>query len=111
MRIKDAALVVGATARLTRLVVVDDLGTWVLAEPARAWAARAEPAADGWRTKLVSGLDCPWCVGFWIGAAVLLLPRRRRVVRWALSALALNYTVATTDAVLDRARSGPPAQG
>lgn len=56
------------------------------------------PASWGWRSKLVSGLDCPFCVGFWIGAAVLLaelVTRRVPVLRglwsFAAGALALNY--------------------
>lgn len=57
--------------------------------------------ANGWRSKLVSGLDCPFCVGFWIGALVLLgeliAGRSPRWLRGAwsfgLGALGLNYLV------------------
>ncbi|QDP45496.1 hypothetical protein SEA_FUZZBUSTER_12 [Microbacterium phage FuzzBuster] len=56
------------------------------------------PASWGWRSKLVSGLDCPFCVGFWLGAAALLaelVTRRVPVLRglwsFAAGALALNY--------------------
>ena len=51
--------------------------------------------------KLASGLDCPFCVGFWIGAGVLAADRlasQERVLdkpwRFAKAALALNYVTA-----------------
>ena len=62
----DITLILLATMRITRLVVFDDLGGWALREPAARWAGDL-PA----RARLVSGLECPWCVGFWIGAAAL----------------------------------------
>jgi hypothetical protein len=86
-------VVVGATMRLTRLIIGDELGGWVLREPAEQWAWRKEPAEDGWRHKLVSGLSCPFCVGFWIGVGVLAghaVLGRSSAWRFALTALALN---------------------
>lgn len=113
-----------AALRLTRLTTTDDLGEWLYVARLKRWAARREVPADihdelekrlaqeidrgetvanpparwGWRSKLVKGLDCPFCVGFWIGAAVLLaelVTRRIPVLRglwsFAAGALALNY--------------------
>lgn len=82
-------LVLGATMRLTRFIITDELGSWLIKAPARRWANYAEQVPDpqtwsettleeapdpdaGWRSKIVSGLDCPFCVGFWLGALVLL---------------------------------------
>lgn len=135
------ALLVLATARLTRLVTTDWLGEWALVRPAKRWAIEHETHAleqvgqqlarglgfeytgrtpeavqafeleqynpsdpMTWQAKLVKGLDCPFCVGFWIGGAVLaadaVLSSSKRRGRpadklWALSigALALNYVV------------------
>lgn len=122
-----------ATARLTRFFTSDKLGEWVAVGPAKRWAFRQETAPEfrdqieevferdritgrpqetpnpmwGWRSKLVTGLDCPFCVGFWLGALVLLaLPLTRvpvlgAVVRFGLSALALNYITGHVSAKLD----------
>lgn len=95
----DVLLVLGLTLRFTRLVIVDDVGGWWLRGPAFRWAGPApslEPigeitnvsendsgvAVEGifypvtktslnWKQKLVSGLTCPFCIGFWIGCAAL----------------------------------------
>lgn len=114
-----------AALRLTRFVTSDKLGEWWVAGPLVLWAWRSdEPighmnSADiarirsmdpaeaappmpnahwGWRSKLVNGLDCPFCVGFWIGAAVLLaelvtrrVPALRGLWSFIAGALALNY--------------------
>lgn len=93
-RVTDALLVLGATMRLTRLVVADDLGKWLIKERANRWAEYdPQYLPETKRQKLVSGLDCPFCVGFWIGAAVLAghrLPGARAV----LLPLALNEVAA-----------------
>jgi len=120
-------LIVIATARATRFVTTDWLGEWTLVGPAKRWAVRAEsppytgprppgwdpdsrdPDPDnGWRSKLVKGLDCPFCVGFWIGALVLLgevVTRRWRplhaVWTFALGALGLNYAVGHVSSRID----------
>lgn len=105
MRIVDLALAVGASARLSRLVITDDLGKWWIREPVdRAmdeYAAGELLEADQqgrepqepWWWKYRSGLDCPFCVGFWLGAAVLVAHRvlPAPVWRFGVSALALNY--------------------
>lgn len=114
-----------AVARLTRFVTSDSLGDWMVVGPARRWANRAERFPDhlgeihpslldadvdedaGWRSKLVSGLECPFCVGFWVGAGMLAGEKVTRHTRmepiWdlATSALALNYVVAHASSRLD----------
>ena len=108
MRAADVALTVLASARLSRLVIVDQIGQWWVKDPVdRAmdgYVARAEeiehaggpPAREPWWWKYRSGLDCPWCVGFWLGAAVLLAHRvlPRPLWRAAVAPLALNYAAA-----------------
>lgn len=60
----DALLVLGFAARLTRLAVIDDI-----AEPARVALVRVVPIRLlDWAQGLVS---CPFCIGFWISAAVV----------------------------------------
>lgn len=79
--------------RLTRLIIADELGGWVLREPAEQWAWKREADSAGWRTKLVDGLSCPFCVGFWVGAGVLggqAVLGRSPAWRFLLTALALN---------------------
>lgn len=125
-----------ATARLSRFLTTDKLGDWLIVRPAKAWAIRhegeglevveyaenrdgeedpskfertGEPDEDnGWRSKLVAGLECPFCIGFWLGAGVLAadaaLPERgvaRGVFDLGTRALALNYVVGHTSSRLD----------
>lgn len=109
--IVDALLAAGAATRLTRFVVTEDLGGWVIRHPAQRWAdpgralanrrddliaagvdpaelrmpEYAPPGSRGgggwlsWKTRLVSGLDCPFCVGTWLHiaaqASTAILPR------------------------------------
>ncbi len=95
----DAALIVGATARLTRLVVADDLGKFWVQEPVSDIAATYADHHDGqapawWR--YADGLSCPNCVGFWIGAGVLTVTtatkgtRLAKPWRFVMAALTLN---------------------
>lgn len=108
--ISDLALTLGATMRLTRLVVTDDLGQWWLKDPLDRWIEerrrlhqRAHPRTLAntrapfapWWLKYRDGLDCPFCVGFWIGAAVLLLQSRGgKPWRFVAAALTLNEAAA-----------------
>lgn len=118
-------LAVLATLRLTRFVTTDWLGEWWLVGPAKTWAKRAErvyiagphpPLSEmalpdnprSWQGKLVKGLDCPFCVGFWIGAAVLLsltlvraVPPLLPIWRLVMGAFALNYVVGHVSHTLD----------
>ena len=113
-----------ATARLTRFFTSDKLGEWLIVGRVKRWASQIEspvtpPALGevdpyptpephwGWRSKLVSGLDCPHCVGFWLGALVLaVLPLRRvpvlgALIRFGIGAFALNYAVGHVSSRID----------
>ena len=125
-------LVVLATLRLTRLITTDWLGEWLIVAPAKHWAVETandeqvitsdleEGASEiwndldwtqvtSWRLKLVKGLDCPFCVGYWIGlvilgvtAAVIFAPVWL-VIAWGilLGSLALNYIVGHVSSKID----------
>lgn len=81
--------------------------------PATAeWLTRYESTLEddepiSWQARLASGLECPYCVGFWIGVAVIasyLTARQTgsmKVWRIASSAFALNYIVGATSARID----------
>lgn len=115
MRLDDAARTVLATARLTRFVTRDVLGEWTVVGPLRQWADRNEPGdvfgeeATGPRHMAVTGLDCPFCVGTWIGFGVLgsyaaaraAGPQALRAWRFVTSGLALNYVVGHVSARID----------
>lgn len=63
----ELLLLFGSVVRLTRFVVSDDLGLWLIKKPARKWSGHdPEYIPLSKKEKLVSGLDCPFCVGFWI---------------------------------------------
>lgn len=93
----DAVLLAGAALRVTRFATTDVLGGWVLADPAKAWAEKHEPGQPfGYlappsapRHRLVSALDCPFCVGtqatLAIGAALALTSSRTASRRSPLS--------------------------
>lgn len=101
-------LIIGTTVRITRLVTRDELGRRLLLDPVEKWATGHEgsgleyedgrDALDskaGWRSFLASGLECSYCVGFWIGAGVLASQRvaaRSRVGEriWNATAAALT---------------------
>ena len=111
----DALLVTGAALRVTRFATTDVLGGWVLSDPLHRWAASREPhdpphpfgyaaPPSAPRHRLVSALDCPFCVGtqatIAIGAALALTssPSRRRsplgrALRAACAALGAAYVV------------------
>lgn len=126
MKPLDLALVLGATARLTRFITTDTLGEWVIDRPLRMWANRSERYAAhlspvdpvllegevdpeaGPRSKAVSGLECPFCVGTWVGYAALasyLLARRRPATlglwRFLAAGLSLNYAVGHISSRID----------
>lgn len=109
----DAALTAGAALRVTRFATTDVLGGWVLADPAKRWAAENDPdgphpfgyaaPARAWRHRLVSALDCPFCVGtqatLAIGAALALTSHRSgRLSRTSPLGRALRAGAATLGA-------------
>lgn len=107
-RALDALLVVGLGARLTRFLVTEDLALWTIRKPARDWAMRRNHTAYitmgglqvqemEWRDKLVSGLDCPFCVGTWVhlgSQSIDALVPRTGPLRTAWRVLALSQTAA-----------------
>lgn len=126
----DALLTAGAALRVTRFATTDVLGGWALADPAKRWAASKEPhdpphpfgyaaPAHAWRHRLVSALDCPFCVGtqaaIAIGGALALTssrtapttsPRSRRsplgrALRAACATLGAAYVVGHVSHRLD----------
>lgn len=135
----DALLLTGAALRVTRFATTDVLGGWVLADPLKAWAERRDPRPTGpaplaashpfgyaapphaWRHRLVSALDCPFCVGtqatLAMGAALALTssstapaasPRSRRsplgrALRAACATLGAAYVVGHVSHRIDSA--------
>ena len=85
----DTLLTAGAALRVTRFATTDVLGGWVLSDPLHRWASGHEPGhpfgylapPQAWRHRLVSALDCPFCVGtqaaLAIGTALALTSSRR----------------------------------
>jgi hypothetical protein len=121
---RDLALILLGALRLTRFITSDKLGYWWVVQPARRWAmygtalyhSPAEVIEAEWeggapttpRQRLVSGLDCPFCVGFWLGALALVgtlligrVPVLGALWRLGLGALGLNYIVGHISARLD----------
>lgn len=123
----DAALTAGAALRVTRFATTDVLGGWVLADPAKRWAAENDPdgphpfgyaaPARAWRHRLVSALDCPFCVGtqatIVIGAGLALTSSRSgrlsrtsplgRALRAACATLGAAYAVGHVSHRIDSA--------
>jgi hypothetical protein len=105
----DIFLLAGLTARLSRLVTTDDLGVWWVQAPAGKWAVNRSTAERRHRAiRYVEGLECPYCVGFWIAVATtvsLLLVggpgEANDVWRWVAAAFTLNYVVAHISSRLD----------
>lgn len=134
----DALLAAGAALRITRFATTDVLGGWVLADPLKAWAERREPhdpphpfgyaaPLSAPRHRLVSAIDCPFCVGtqatIAIGAALALTasrtapatsPRSRRsplgrALRAACATLGAAYVVGHVSHRIDSAAPLAPA--
>ena len=133
----DSLLLTGAALRVTRFATTDVLGGWVLSDPLHRLANRLEPATPphpfGYRApasaplhRLVSALDCPFCVGtqaaLLLGAALAVTssasaptasPRSRRspagrLIRSACAALAAAYVVGHVSHRIDTP-APPPA--
>lgn len=123
----DTALAAGAALRITRFATTDTLGGWVLVDPLKRWAERHDPRPapsqthpfgyaappEAWRHRLVSALDCPYCVGTQATLAIALLlhalppasRRAARAARAACAALAASYLVGHISYRLDTAPS------
>lgn len=136
--VMDHALVVGATLRLTRLITNDSLGQWWVKGPLDVWmhadpakerheralvehdemvrhhgielpAPAAPPPARRLRYhQYLAGLECPHCVGYWIGVAVtgsyLAARRNRRALsiwRTVAATLSLNTAVVAAGDAID----------
>lgn len=133
----DTALAAGAALRVTRFATTDTLGGWVLADPLKRWAARRDPAPaplpdgtpapphpfgyaappEAWRHRIVSALDCPYCVGtqatLAIAAVLTALPpstRAGRLTRTACAALAASYLVGHVSYRLDSSATSTAAK-
>lgn len=131
MNLPRLILVALATARATRFFTADKLGEWAIVGPLKRWAWRRESTADpavlaqleevferdlregkpqespaahyGWRSKLVGGLDCGYCLSPWIFGGLLIgsaiasrVPGLRHVFSWLLTTLAGSYVVGHT---------------
>lgn len=124
----DTALTAGAALRVTRFATTDVLGGWALSDPLHRWASFREPGQpfgylappQAWRHRLVSALDCPFCVGtqaaLAIGGALALTSsraRRRsplgRTLRAAAASLAAAYVVGHVSHRLDTPAQPQPA--
>lgn len=122
----DAVLTAGAALRVTRFATTDVLGGWALSDPLHRWASSKEPGQPfGYlappsapRHRLVSALDCPFCVGtqaaIAIGAALALTSsrsRRRsprgRALRAACATLGAAYVVGHVSHRIDSAVAQP----
>lgn len=94
----DLTVDVLATLRLTRFLTTDKLGDTLIVSPATRWA-NANESQDGWRHKLVEGLECSYCVSvhaaFWALAIDAMLPEGRTKSAFKLTkkALAISYIV------------------
>lgn len=95
----DVVLALGATARLARLIITDEIGRWYVVGPILRWAQRTGGAERAhWWDAL---LGCPFCIGYWIGCAVLgslwLVGGPGEAWepwRWGAATLTLNYVAA-----------------
>jgi hypothetical protein len=99
----DILLLVLASARVTRLILVDSLGEWWLVKPAIVWATGRKSE------KYIEGLlTCPFCIGFWIclagvGSLMLAGGPGNAAVWWQVLAgtFSLSYIVGHVVAKID----------
>lgn len=135
----DTLLTAGAALRVTRFATTDVLGGWALSDPLHRLAGRLEPHEPphpfGYAApssaplhRLVSALDCPFCVGtqatLAIGAALAATSRRTprrpgsrlhrtspvgRALRAACATLGAAYVVGHVSHRIDSPASPQPA--
>jgi hypothetical protein len=106
----DLVLLLLASLRVTRLVTTDNLpGQWWIIAPLqkRAYRHQRTTGVPRW-AKYLDGLQCPFCVGFWIGLVGLLLlavlggpGHSPEWLRYLMGAFALNYCVGHAASRLD----------
>jgi hypothetical protein len=102
----DLSLLILTTLRLTRLVTTDSLGQWWLYAPVYKRVV-ANGKSNKWQ-KYVDGLTCPFCIGFWIGGALVLslwmvggVGDAAEWWRWTTGIFALNYVTGHVASWLD----------
>lgn len=95
-RVITAALTVGATARVTRLITRDDFPI----KRVRDWAL-TELGPDAWFTKLI---ECPWCTGVWVSAPAVASafawgerPWWRALAAWMALSMVASAVVVNTE--------------
>lgn len=98
----DLLLLVLATARVTRLITTDSIGQWWLYAPLYKRVKTQK------QMKYLEGLQCPYCVGFWVGVGALLTlwlaggpGHAAEWWRWLTAAFALNYLIGYVSSKLD----------
>lgn len=97
----DVALILGASARLTRFITVDDLGQWWIREPLHRRFVNTSAE------KYLIGLHCPHCAGFHASLVVIATYALARLLhllpvwRVVAGALAVNYVTAHVSERLD----------
>jgi hypothetical protein len=101
----ELLLLVGLTARLTRLVTVDTIARPAV-ERAVYEVGRRRHNAGWWLGQL---LDCPFCIGFWLSAGVVgswLLWGGTVVWQAVAAVFTLSYVAGHLVAALDFADDG-----
>lgn len=95
---RDLPILLGASLRLTRFVVTDDLGGMLIREPVHGLAER-HGTHEVYR--LADGIDCPFCIGQWIAFGTLasyLIAKRHPATltawRFVAGGLTLNHVTA-----------------
>jgi hypothetical protein len=95
-KIVTAALAVGATARVTRLITRDDFPF----RKVRDWAL-TKYGEDGFLPRLI---ECPWCTGVWVAAPATASaiawgdrPWWRALAAWMALSMAASAAVVNTE--------------
>lgn len=105
----DVLLLVLATLRVSRLVTTDSIpGRWWIYAPLNRKAYRRGPQHLPRWAQYLDGLDCPFCVGFWIGlvglATLILAGGPGHADDWwrfLAAAFGMNYVVGHVAKALD----------
>lgn len=83
-------LIIGASIRLTRLVVDD-----TLLQPFREWVENKEVPPGGYipAVSFTTLLNCTWCAGMWVSAGVVGLSVAWSGIYWIWGILSVGYLV------------------